>query len=195
MALAFLAKVARTGEQMTPSEWAVLAFLAEGPTHGFAIARAMAEDGEIGRVWSLRRPRVYYAIEALTGLGFVRPTGTQPSRSGPERTLLEITPDGARALTAWLDSPVEHIRDGRSLLLLKLLYLERRQADPTPLLHAQRARFEAIAERLETAANEASGFDRTLLRWRLETATAALRFIDSVIDQPSGSGLRETSRQ
>jgi hypothetical protein len=96
---------------------------------------------------------------------------------------------------AWLDSPVEHIRDGRSLLLLKLLFLERRQADPAPLLHAQRARFEAIAERLETAANEASGFDRTLLCWRLETAAAAQRFIDSLIDQPSGSGLRETSRQ
>jgi hypothetical protein len=29
-----------------------------------AIARAMAEYGEIGRIWSLRRPRVYYAIGA-----------------------------------------------------------------------------------------------------------------------------------
>jgi PadR family transcriptional regulator AphA len=171
---------------MTPSEWAVLAFLAEGPTHGFAIARAMAEDGEIGRVWSLRRPRVYYAIEALTRAGLARPTGTESSRSGPDRTLLEITPDGVRAITAWLASPVDHVRDARSLLLLKLLFLERRQADPGPLLHDQRTRFETIAARLRADLNEASGFDRTLLSWRLESASAALRFIDSVDRAPRG---------
>ena len=73
------------------------------------------------------------------------------------------------------------------MLLLKLLFLERRQADPGPLLAAQRVRFEAIAERLRTAADEASGFDRTLLSWRLETATAAMRFIDTVVDARDGS--------
>jgi DNA-binding PadR family transcriptional regulator len=172
---------------MTPSEWAVLGFLGEGPTHGFAIARAMAEDGEIGRVWSLRRPRVYYAIDALTRIGFARPAGTESSRSGPDRTVLEITPEGGRAIADWLQTPVEHIRDARSMLLLKLLFLERRQADPGPLLAAQRVRFEAIAERLLTAADEASGFDRTLLSWRLETATAAMRFIDTVVDARDGS--------
>ncbi len=39
---------------MPASECAVLALLAERPTHGFAIAQAMADDGEIGKVWSLR---------------------------------------------------------------------------------------------------------------------------------------------
>jgi PadR family transcriptional regulator AphA len=167
---------------MTPSEWAVLAVLAEGPTHGFAIARAMAEDGDIGRVWSLRRPRVYYAIESLTRQGLAQATGSVPSRTGPERTVLRITPSGRRALSDWLDTPVEHIRDGRSLLLLKLLFLDRSGADPRPLLNAQRERFEGIAERLQTAVNEASGFDRTLLSWRLETATAALRFIEAIFE-------------
>ena len=73
---------------MTPSEWAVLALLAEGPNHGFAIARAIADDGE-------------------------------------------------------------------------------------------------IAERLQPAVHEAEGFDQTLLKWRLETAAAALRFIDAIVDGPS----------
>jgi len=166
---------------MTPSEWAVLALLAEGPTHGFAIARAMAEDGEIGRVWSLRRSRVYYAIEALVRRELVRPTRTVASRSGPARTVLRITPAGRRVLTGWLSAPVEHVRDARSLLLLKLLFLERADADPRPLLDAQRERFEGITERLQDAVSAASGFDRTLLRWRLENATAALRFIEAVL--------------
>ncbi len=167
---------------MTPSEWAVLALLADGPTHGFAIARAMAEDGEIGRVWSLRRPRVYYAIESLTRQGLAQAAGTVASRSGPDRTVLQITPAGRRAVAAWLGSPVEHVRDARSLLLLKLLFLDRQGADPRPLLNAQRERFEGIAERLQTAVDEAEGFDQTLLRWRLEAATAALRFIASGLE-------------
>lgn len=170
---------------MTPSEWAVLALLAEGPTHGFAIARAMSEGGEIGRVWSLRRPRVYYAIEALIRQGLVRPAQTVASRSGPHRTVLRITPSGRRALDQWLATPVEHVRDARSLLLLKLLFLDRREADPRPLLIAQREQFHRIADRLQTAVNETRGFDQTLLRWRLEAVTAALRFIEAIIEQPS----------
>lgn len=175
----------RARDQLTPSEWAVLAILADGPTHGFAIARAMAPEGEIGKVWSLARPRVYHAIDALTELGFAQPVRTVASRSGPDRTILKITPSGARALANWLAAPVEHVRDARSLLLLKLLFLSRGQHDPNPLLHAQRAQFETIAERLAVAVADARGFDHTLLRWRLESASAAVRFIDAIINQPS----------
>ena len=52
---------------LTAAEWAVLALVAEAPTHGFAIARAMAPGGEVGRIWSLRRPLVYRGIATLTG--------------------------------------------------------------------------------------------------------------------------------
>jgi DNA-binding PadR family transcriptional regulator len=187
-----------TGEQMTPSEWAVLALLDEGPTHGFAIARAMAEDGEIGRVWSMRRPRVYYSIESLIRQDLVRAARTVASRSGPDRTVLRITPSGRQAVADWLDTPVEHVRDARSLLLLKLLFLHRREADPQPLLGAQRERFESIARRLQTAVSEASGFDQTLLRWRLENATAALRFIETIsgdFTSPSVASARAPTRE
>ena len=179
--------VPRAGDQMTPSEWAVLALLGEGPTHGFAIARAMAEDGEVGKVWSLRRPRVYYAVEVLNRLGYARPVRTVPSNTGPHRTVLRITPVGRRAIGDWLTTPVEHVRDARSLLLLKLLFLDRLRADPLPLLRAQRTRFEQIAERLQHVVDEADGFDQTLVIWRLESATAALRFIDAVVDSRTGS--------
>jgi PadR family transcriptional regulator AphA len=172
---------------MTPGEWAVVALLAEGQTHGFAIARALAPEGEIGKVWSLPRPRVYYAIEALTDRGFVRTAATVPSRTGPERTMLRITPAGTRALGEWLDQPVEHVREARTLLLLKLLFLDRAGRDPRPLLRHQRLAFERIVDRLRSAVDLATGFDQTLLHWRLENATAAVRFIDQVIDGDSGS--------
>ena len=58
----------RGRDELTAGEWAALALLTEEATHGFALARTMAPDGEVGRVWSLRRPLVYRALETLIGM-------------------------------------------------------------------------------------------------------------------------------
>lgn len=171
----------RSRDDLGAGEWAVLALLAAQPTHGFAVARAMSPDGEIGKVWTVRRPLVYRAIDLLTEAGFTRPVGTVPSSSGPRRTLVEPTAEGRRVLARWLAEPVEHVRDARSLLMLKLLFLARSDADQAPLLTAQRERFESLAERLADAIDDADGFDQVLLRWRLESTTAAIRFIDGLL--------------
>ena len=84
-------------------------------------------------------------------------------------------------MARWLAEPVEHVRDARSLLMLKLLFLARSDADQAPLLTAQRERFESLAERLTVAIDDADGFDQVLLRWRLESTTAAIRFIDGLL--------------
>ncbi len=55
----------RRPEQLATGEWAVLALVAEGPTHGFAVARALAPGGEVGRVWAMRRPLVYRTLDVL----------------------------------------------------------------------------------------------------------------------------------
>jgi len=175
----------RSAHDLSAGEWGVLALLAENPSHGFALARAMAPDGEIGKVWSLRRPLVYHAIDRLSELGLIRPGRTVASQSGPRRTVLQITPRGRRAVSAWLSAPVEHVRDARSLLLLKLLFIDRRGEDPAPLLLAQRQGFDAQAQRLAVAAANADGFDQTLLHWRLESTAAAIRFIDTISHQPA----------
>jgi PadR family transcriptional regulator AphA len=171
----------RSRAELSPSEWAVLAILAEGPTHGFAIARQMAPGGEIGKIWSIRRPLVYYALDALTTRGYTEPAGTAPSQSGPRRTLMRITAPGGAAIAEWRLAPVERVRDARSLLLLKLLFLERGDHDPTPLLRAQRETFASRAHELDERGTTADGFDRILLRWRYESTTAAIRFIDTLL--------------
>jgi DNA-binding PadR family transcriptional regulator len=173
----------RSPDELTAGEWAVLAVLGEEPTHGFAIARALAPEGEVGRIWSVRRPLVYRALETLTGMELVRTAATVPSRSGPQRTILEATPQGRRALARWLREPVAHVRDARSLLMLKLLFLTRSGADLEPLLRAQREHFAELAEALTGAADEADGFDRVLLLWRLESATAATRFVEAMLGE------------
>jgi DNA-binding PadR family transcriptional regulator len=179
----------RARDELTAAEWALLALLIERPTHGFALARAMAPDGDVGRVWALRRPLVYRALDMLEGMALIRPVGTQPSRSGPRRTILEATPAGKRALAKWLREPVEHVRDVRSLLMLKLLFLNRAGADPGPLLETQRAHFVVHADRLATAADQSEGFDHTLLLWRLHSTAAVIRFAETMLDDPEATPL------
>jgi PadR family transcriptional regulator AphA len=161
-----------------PGDWAVLALVAEGPTHGFAIARALEPGGDVGRVWAMRRPLVYRALDVLAEQDLVRAARTEASTAGPRRTLLEATPAGRESLETWLTTPVAHVRDARSELMLKLLFLHRAGRDPNALLAAQGERFTVIAAELEAAAAEAEGFARTLALWRLESTRAAVRFVE-----------------
>jgi DNA-binding PadR family transcriptional regulator len=178
----------RARDELTAGEWAALALLDEQPAHGFALARAMAPTGDVGRVWAMRRPLVYRALSTLERLGLVRPVAKLPSDAGPQRTIFEPTQPGRDALASWLGQPVAHVRDTRSLLMLKLLFLSRRRADPAPLLRAQRERFAAQADRLAAAAEAVDGFDRSLLLWRIHNTTAAISFSDAMLDEPHTSG-------
>jgi PadR family transcriptional regulator AphA len=171
--------VRRRPEQLATGEWAALALVAESPTHGFAVARALAPGGEVGRVWAMRRPLVYRTLDVLAERALLRAAGTEPSESGPPRTRLEVTPAGRERLEAWLESPVEHLRDARSQLMLKLLFLDRAGRDPSGLLAAQRERFRALEAQLQDTLDAAEGFAGTLALWRLENVRAAIRFVEA----------------
>lgn len=182
--------MARRQRELTAGEWAVLGVAAEGDTHGFAIARQLAPEGEIGRVWAMPRPLVYRAIETLKRVGLIEEAGTAASPRGPERTVIRASAAGRQRLVGWLDEPAPHVRDVRSLLLLKLLFLHRSGADPRALIGAQRAALQPVQAAVSAQAVEATGFDRTLAAWRAENVAAALRFLDRLED---GAAPPETS--
>lgn len=165
---------------LSPAEWASLALLAEQPAHGFAVARALAPEGDVGRVWSCSRPLVYRALGVLADAGLIEERGSEPSEAGPRRRMLAATRSGRRAVERWLREPATHVRDLRSDLMLKLLFLSRRGEDASALLAEQQAALEPVVEGLEVAVEGADGFDRLLYLWRLESARAALRFVEDV---------------
>jgi DNA-binding PadR family transcriptional regulator len=169
---------------LLPGEWAVLGVLTRAHAHGFAIGRTLAADGWLGRVWTMSRPRVYRAINDLATRGLIEPTGRAESERGPVRTLYGATAAGQAHLDAWLAEPVDHVREIRSELLLKLALLFERGASPQALLAAQRMRLVPVLEHLEEAV-PASGFDAILLRYRVETTRAALRFVDDIVGSAS----------
>jgi DNA-binding PadR family transcriptional regulator len=167
--------------ELNTGEWSVLALLVVAPGHGWTLVRELAPDGAVGRIWSLPRPLVYHALETLRARSLVADAGTVPSDSGPRRTIVEPTPAGRRAVAAWLAEPVAHVRDLRSLLLLKLLFCERLGRDPVPLLEAQRVLVQRVADALAEQLAESTGFAQRLALWRCESAEAALRFIDGAV--------------
>jgi DNA-binding PadR family transcriptional regulator len=174
--------MARRQRELTAGEWAVLGVAAEGDTHGFAIARQLAPEGDIGRIWAMPRPLVYRAIDTLKGMGLVEAAGTVSSPRGPARMVIRASASGRERLVGWLDEPAPHVRDVRSLLLLKLLFLDRAGEDPHALIAAQRAALLPMQEALAQQAGEAAGFDRTLATWRAENVAATLRFLDRLED-------------
>ena len=162
-------------------EWACLGALGGGRLHGFAVAKRLASDGDIGRVWTLSRPLTYRAVRTLSDLVLIRPTGEEPGIAGPNRTMLALTPKGRTALRRWLAEPVQHPRDVRSELLLKIVVGDSLGVDRSALVERQIAVF--AAQRAQRVAELRTG-DGELVDpvrlWRLEFADAAVRFLDGL---------------
>jgi DNA-binding PadR family transcriptional regulator len=167
--------------ELAPGEWSILALLSERPSHGWALAQEMSRSGEVGRVWSVGRPLVYRALEHLQASGLIEPIGHEPGLRGPNRTVFRATEQGRQALGAWLFEPVEHVRQIRSLFLLKLVLIERNGLDPAALLEAQRALILPVVEKFEERLSESTGTEAIFVRFRLETTRAVLFFIDGLL--------------
>jgi DNA-binding PadR family transcriptional regulator len=175
---------------MSLSEWLVLAVLGQQPMHGFAVAQLTLPQGELGRVWQVPKAVIYRSIARLLDAGLVVPESTEQGL-GPQRTVYAVTPAGSEAAQRWLHTPVEHVRDIRSHLLLKLALLDRADGDPADLLSGQRAVLEPIAKAIEDQRAQADGFDAVLLAWRRATAVAALDFLDTIAKPPPPAALQD----
>ncbi len=163
----------------------MLCLVCEEPRHGFAIARILGRDGSMGQIWRVPKPVIYRALQRLEQLGLVQITEQQPSSQGPVRSLIDATREGRNAAADWLTRPVEHTRDVRSELLVKLALLDRAGMDPQPLLDAQRELLVPVADALHDRLVTVGGFDRTLTLWRYETISATIRFLDALRVRPS----------
>jgi len=162
------------------AEWLVLCLVCEQPRHGFALARLLGADGDLGRIWRVPKPVVYRALQRLEHLGLVSQGLPERTSLGPARATVDATGAGRGLASHWLTRPASHTRDVRSELLVKLALLERSGRDPRPLLDAQRQRLVPVARALRARLNHEVGFEHTLALWRTETIEATLRFLDAM---------------
>jgi PadR family transcriptional regulator AphA len=182
-------------ERLLLGEWACLGILYQGPTHGFAISARLRPDGDVGRVWSLSRPLTYRSLEQLVGRGYIAPIGEERGLAGPNRTVLAATRSGRSRFRAWCRSPVDHLRDLRSELLLKLVLADQCGLDVREMLLRQRTLVEHFAAALTADPEQPADSDAhtdseqpadskrhvdVVRAWRHETSEAALRFLDRI---------------
>ncbi|MGB8858570.1 MAG: hypothetical protein WCC60_04910 [Ilumatobacteraceae bacterium] len=172
--------MARTAEELLLGEWACLGILYPSPTHGFAIASQLKPTGSVGRVWSLSRALTYRSLEQLTRRGYIHPIGEEPGIAGGKRTILAASRSGRAQLRTWLRTPVPHLRDLRSELLLKLVVAEHCGIDMRPMLAPQRDHIEQMAAAIHAQVDPKEPVDVVAL-WRVESSDAALRFLDRLL--------------
>jgi DNA-binding PadR family transcriptional regulator len=171
--------VASSLPDLSLADWTVLAVVSEAPTHGWPVVRELAPDGALGRVWTVTRPLVYRSLATLEAMGFVEPCGEAQRGRGPTRVIVRATPKGRSALRRWLATPVDHVRDVRSHLLVKLALLDRAGRPRDDLVEAQLARLEPVFGAVRRLP-DADGFDVVLSRWRQQQALAVERFLRSL---------------
>jgi DNA-binding PadR family transcriptional regulator len=163
------------------TEWAVLALVAEQPTHGFAIAKELAPEGDLGQIWTVRRPVVYRALAHLEEMRLIEPLGNEPGERGPVRARVGPTRTGKAAVDRWLDTPSEHVRDLRTQLLIQLRFRDRRGLDLSSLATAQLEQLTPILAGLHEQVGANDRFARLLARWRYESAQAAARVLEAIV--------------
>ena len=164
--------------ELSLSDWVVLGVVAEGPTHGWPVVRELAPDGAIGRIWTVSRPLVYRSLATLTASGMIEEAGAVAGVRGPQRTIVRATRRGRAALRRWLDEPVDHVREVRSELLVKLALLSRSGRSAETLVTRQLDRLEPVFTAVTRRA-AGDGFEAVLATWRREQALAVKRFLRS----------------
>ena len=164
--------------ELSLSDWAVLGAVAERPTHGWPVVRELASDGAIGRIWTVSRPLVYRSLATLLAAGFIEECGDAAGVRGPQRTIVRATRRGRTALRRWLDEPVDHVREVRSELLVKLALLARAGRPSDALIERQLERLAPVFAAV-TRRPAGAGFESVLATWRREQALAVQRFLRS----------------
>jgi PadR family transcriptional regulator AphA len=167
-------------QQLLLGEWACLGLVYPAPTHGFAVAARLKPTGDVGRVWSLSRPLTYRSLDQLAARDYVHAIGSERGIAGGDRTILAATRTGRAQLRNWLHTPVAHLRDLRSELLLKLVIADICGVDITEMLHQQHAHILTMVEVLTDPQPNADNDDVVAL-WRAESSLAALRFVDRLL--------------
>lgn len=152
----------------------VLALIVHEPRHGWAVQEELSPKGSIGRAWSLSRQLVYRAIDTLVDDGLVKRAAPKDG-GGADRVIITPTAKGKRITDQWLNEPVEHIRDVRTDLVVKLMLREKFNLPQKTFIKAQREQFAPLIQAI-TSSSDSSAVGL----WRRESATAVWRYLSEL---------------
>jgi DNA-binding PadR family transcriptional regulator len=113
-------------------EHAVLGFLTAQPAHAYAL-HARLHASPVGQIWHIKQSAFYAIVSRLQLAGLVTTAPGEDETRG--KRLLECTPAGVAAFSAWCAAPVAHPRDIRIEFLAKLYFCSLQGPDAVAALY------------------------------------------------------------
>lgn len=156
----------------------VLALVVAEPRHGWALQRELSPDGSIGRAWTLSRQLTYRAIDGLVDDGLARRAKPREGM-GADKVIISPTAAGRHHCSTWLDTPVEHLRDVRTELVVKIMLRELHGLPLARFVATQRTVFEPLIAAV-TSADDGTPVGT----WRAESAESVRRWLDGLSQPP-----------
>ncbi|MHC1781255.1 MAG: PadR family transcriptional regulator [Anaerolineaceae bacterium] len=172
----------------------ILGFLSLGPLTGYDLKKHI--DNSTQLFWHAELSQIYPSLKNLEAKGLVI-FDTVPQEGKPDKKIYAITPAGRQTLNDWLSEPLDETPPTKSLVLLKIFFLEslgkpQTLVQLTRQLGAQRARLNRyrqetrhqIEDYTQSSNPSQSGFLWELLRQygELQTQTS-IRWLEMVIQE------------
>jgi DNA-binding PadR family transcriptional regulator len=101
--------------------FAILGFLISEPIHGYELFKEITDPSGFGAIYSIKIGRLYAQLNKLEQSEYVHATNEIES-TRPPRKVYTITDAGREAFFSWMENPVQHGREIRINLLIKLFF-------------------------------------------------------------------------
>ncbi len=167
----------------TSSEFALLGFLYEKPTHGYDLHKLVTDPNGIGLIWNVKMSNLYAYLDKLDKKGYIHGT-MQPGDSHPTRMEYQITEKGRNAFEAWLPSVVQHPRDFRQEFMLRYFFLLKYQPENINTLinkqHEECSVWLANTLSLFEKVNEEDQFKKSVIQFRIVQIQSMINWLDEL---------------
>lgn len=164
-------------DQLSLADHACLVLIVNGAEHGWAVVQQLQPTTPLGRIWSLSRALTYRSIENLLESKCIRRHGTRAGK-GADRRLVHATSLGRTMASNWLDTPVDHLRDVRTELLLKLELRTQGNRSNIAFIRRQQKVFAPVIASLGVTARSSKV---PVDLWRSESAKSVEAFLHQLV--------------
>ena len=172
----------------------MLVSLSEKPMHPYEVAQTLRARAKHESV-RLNYGSLYAVVEALEKKGFIKATGTVREGKRPERTVYQITDDGAREMDEWMTDLISTPSKEYPAFMAGLSFLP--SLSPEQALVALRSRATTLQIRLASmrgamkAAHDA-GLPRIFeleSEYEEQQLRAELKFVNALVDEMASGSL------
>lgn len=168
------------------SEFALLGFLNEGPSHGYELHKRLTQTDGIGMIWGVKLSNTYAQLDKLEHKGLIK-GAIQPGGHYPSRMEYCLTETGKELFMQWLFQLVNHPRDFRQEFMVRMYFLSKVEPNKMDaVVRAQLAECEkwaAAIKNKEIALSLEGSFPNIIYEFRLAQVQSMVNWMKLLLTQ------------